>query len=328
MAKKLGWGVMGTGRIASRFVRDMQNSGKSVLAVGSRSLDPALLFATDLGIARAYGSYEELVADPDIDVIYVATIHPRHADCSAMALKAGKHVLVEKPFTLNAAEARALVDLASEKGLVLMEGMWTRYLPHMVRIRKLLGEGRLGEICTFIADYTALGPLDPEDRLNSLELGGGALLDIGIYPFSFASDILGTPCEVVAKGRLGPTGADTDVFAVLTYLSGARSSIVVSLRGKGQCTAHIIGADARIDIDPGWYLPAGFTMTASDGTVLERFSSSTKGSGMQYEAAYMERLIHENLIESSVQPLSETITIMETLDQIRRQIGVSYPGDL
>ena len=196
MSKPLRWGILGTGWIADLFVQDLQLTGHQVVGVGSRAPETAQRFAARFGIPNAHGSYESLVADPQVDIVYVATPHPMHASNAMAALNAGKHVLIEKPFTVNAAEARGIVDLAKAKNLVVLEAMWTRFLPHMRRIREIIASGALGTVYSVVADHTRDLPDDPKHRLNALELGGGALLDLGIYPISFAWDILGQPQEI------------------------------------------------------------------------------------------------------------------------------------
>src|SRR4029079_2616443 len=188
-------------------------------------------------------SYESLAADPEVDVIYIATPHPMHAANAKMALAAGKHVLIEKPFTLNATEAEEVVALAQANGLVALEAMWTRFLPHMVDIRKIVESGALGELRSVIADHTQDLPDDPAHRLNALELGGGALLDLGIYPISFAWDILGEPLSIAAAARIGDAGSDTEVATIMTHASGALSTSISASRGAGPNTATIIGTE-------------------------------------------------------------------------------------
>ncbi len=263
----LRWGILATGGIAHMFTNDLRTAGLDIAAVGSRRADAASAFADEFEIPRAHDSYEALVADPDVDIVYVATPHPAHADNAILALEHGKHVLVEKPFTLNAAEAARVRDVAAANGLLAMEAMWTRYLPHMARIRELLAEGALGDVRAVIADHTQSISTDPAHRLNALELGGGALLDLGIYPVSFAWDMLGAPTTITAAARLSETGADAEVATIFTHASGALSTTISAARSAGPNTAHIIGTDARIDIDRVWYNATSFRVTRPDGTV-------------------------------------------------------------
>lgn len=321
------WGILATGGIAHAFTADLRTAGLDVVAVGSRSAESARAFAEQYGIAHAHGSYEELVADPEVDIVYVASPHSHHLAHATLALEAGKHVLIEKAVTLDADEAIALRDLAAARGLLVMEAMWTRYLPHMVRVREIVAAGTLGEVRTVIADHTQRISDDPAHRLNALELGGGALLDLGIYPVSFAVDILGPIESARAVGRLAETGADSDVAIAAVHAGGGLSSIAMSSRAAGPNTAHVIGTDARIDIDRVWYTPTSFRVTATDGTVIEDYTSAFAGGGMQFEALYAEHLLREGRTDSDLLPFDESITIMATLDDIRAQLGVVYPKE-
>jgi predicted dehydrogenase len=323
----LRWGILATGGIAHAFASDLRTADRELVAVGSRSQASADAFAAEFDIPRAHGSYEDLAADPDVDIIYVSTPHPMHAENARLALQAGKHVLVEKAFTLNHAEAQGLRDLAASRGLLVMEAMWTRYLPHMVRVREIVQAGTLGEVRTVFADHTQRITDDPSHRLNALALGGGALLDLGIYPISFVWDVLGAPATIQAAARLGETGADAEVATIMTHASGAVSTTVSSSRGAGPNTAHIVGTEARIDIDRVWYTPTSFTVTTPDGTVLERYASHIEGRGMQYQALAAERFVVEGSLEGRELPIDESVAIMGALDEIRRQIGVTYPGE-
>jgi predicted dehydrogenase len=323
----LRWGILGPGGIARAFASDLRVAGLDLAAVGSRSTDTAAAFAADFDVARVHGSYEALVSDPDVDIVYIATPHPFHAEQAILALEHGKHVLVEKPFTLNAAEAAAVQAVAAERGLLAMEAMWTRYLPHMARIREIVASGALGEIRIVMADHTQKISSDPSHRLNALELGGGALLDLGIYPVSFAWDILGEPLTLTASARLSETGADTEVATIMSHVSGALSTSISGSRSAGPNTASIIGTEARLDIDRVWYTATSFRVIAPDGTVLEDYVSDFEGRGMQYQALAAERLIAAGLTDSDVLPIDETVAIMATLDEIRELVGVRYPGE-
>jgi len=323
----LRWGILATGGIAHAFTSDLRTAGLDVAAVGSRSAASAQRFADEFGIPRAHGSYDDLAADPDVDIVYIATPHPAHAENAIAMLQAGKHVLVEKPFTLTAAEAAAVRDVARRQGLLAMEAMWTRYLPHMMRIRTLIAEGAVGEVRTVFADHTQKITDDPTHRLNALELGGGALLDLGIYPVSFVWDVLGAPTSIRAVARLAETGADAEVATVMTHGGGAVSSTVSSSRAAGPNTAHVVGTEGRIDIDRTWYAPTTFRLSAPDGTVKEEFVSDVDGRGMQYQALAAERLIAEGRTDSDELSLDESVAIMGTLDDIRAQIGVRYPQE-
>ena len=323
----LRWGILATGGIAHAFARDLRTAGLDLRAVGSRRLEGARAFAEEFDVARVHGSYEALAADDEIDIVYIATPHPMHAENALLLLEHGKHVLIEKPFTLNADQAIAVRDLARAKGLLAMEAMWTRYLPHMIRIREIIESGTLGEIRAVFADHTQRISDDPAHRLNALELGGGALLDLGIYPVSFAWDMLGAPTSITATARLGGTGADTEVATIFTHASGAVSTTLSSSRAAGPNTAHVVGTEGRIDIDRVWYTPTSFRVTAPDGTVLEEFVSDVEGRGMQFQALATEEPIAGGATDSERLPIDETVAIMETLDAVRRQIGLRYPEE-
>ena len=322
MSKPLRWGILGTGWIADLFVKDLLLTGHRVTSVGSRTRENAERFAERFGIPQAHGSYESLVADPLVDIVYVATPHPMHAANATAALNAGKHVLIEKPFTLNAAEARAVVDLAKARNLVVLEAMWTRFLPHMVRIRELIASGALGTVYSVIADHTRDLPDDPGHRLNALALGGGALLDLGIYPVSFAWQVLGKPEEILSMARFKSSGADAEVATIFRHGGGAMSTTISASDNAGRNVASILGTAART-----WYAPTSFRLLGSDDKVIETYVSEVPGRGMQYQADEIERLVAAGLLAGDILPPEESVAIMQTLDAIRAQIGLRYPGE-
>ena len=319
----LRWGVLGAGGIARQQVSDMQQNGFDVAAVAARDLTNAQAFADERQLHKAYGSYEELAADPEIDAVYVATIHPAHLDAARIALEGGKHVLVEKPFTMDAAEARILVDLAASKNLVVLEAMWTRWLPHMVRIREILGQGLLGDVRTLLADHDQANEHVP--RMHRPELGGGALLDLGIYPVSFAWDVFGAPSTIVARAQLTDAGLDRETAILLGYESGAQAVLHTQMSGEGPNRAAIVGTEGRIEIDSVWYNVVGFTRYDQAGAVVERFEETVSGRGMHFQAAELERLVAAGVLAGQILPPEQTVGIMGTLDEVRRQIGVVYP---
>lgn len=325
----LRWGILATGGIATAFASDLRTAGLDLVAVGSRSQASADEFARRFDIPRAHGSYAALAEDPEVDIIYVATPHPMHHEDARLALQNGKHVLVEKAFTLNRAEAEDLQRLGAENGLLVMEAMWTRYLPHMVRLREIIAEGTLGEIRSVSADHTQSLPTDPAHRLNDLALGGGALLDLGIYPISFIWDVLGEPVGITATARLIETGADAEVATIMTHANGAISTSLSSSRTVGPNRAVVLGTSARIEIDRIWYTPTSFRVVAADGAVLERYESQVEGRGMQYQALAAEGAVAAGDTAGALLPLptAESVAIMGTLDEIRRQIGVVYPSE-
>jgi predicted dehydrogenase len=325
MAPGLRWGILATGGIAHMFTSDLLASGFAVTAVGSRSQPSADAFAAEFGIAAAHGSYEALVADDTVDAIYVATPHPMHHASALLAIDAGKHVLVEKSFTVNAAQARELADRAAARGVVVMEAMWTRFLPHMMRIRELIGSGALGDVRTVLADHSQSISTDPRHRLQNPELGGGALLDLGIYPVSLAVDLLGLPESVTAVASMTPTGVDRQIAMQLVHEGGRQSVLHSVLDTAGPNRAAILGTEAWIEIDPVWYTATSFTLYDSHQTVLERFERPLTTRGMEFQAWELERRAAGEAEQSL--PIDETVAIMGVLDEIREQIGLQYPSE-
>lgn len=323
----LRWGILATGGIARLMTRDLLAHGHRVTAVGSRRPEAAEAFASEHGIARHHGSYDALVSDPEVDVVYVATPHPAHAENAKAALAAGKHVLVEKPFTLNATEAAAVVREAAERNLLVMEAMWTRFLPHMAFVREVLASGRLGQVHSLHADHTQKLPDDPAHRLNDPALGGGALLDLGVYPISFAHDVLGPVDEVAATATMRETGVDADVATVLRHEGGALSTTFSSARTRGRNVASVLGSEGRIDIEAVWYSPTSVVVRDAKGQETDRFDGLVSGRGMQYQAAEVERVVAAGETGSPLMPPEESVAVMQTLDRVRAAIGLHYPGE-
>ena len=323
----LRWGILATGGIARLFANDLVLNQLDLRAVGSRTQESADAFAADFSVPNAHGSYEDLVADPEVDIIYIATPHPSHVSSARLALNAGKHVLIEKPLTVNAAEAEEIRQLAADKGLLVLEAMWTRYLPHMVRIREILAAGSLGEVRYLQADHSQSLSTEPNHRLNDLRLGGGALLDLGIYPVSFAWEIFGAPATVQSTARMTETGVDGTIATLFSYASGAIATSISTLDAKGPNVATIVGTEGRIDIDAVWYTPTSFRVIDRVGVVVEDFSSSVIGRGMHFQARAAEELVASGEITGGALPIAESVAIMKTLDEIRHQIGLSYPGE-
>ncbi|TLM82222.1 Gfo/Idh/MocA family oxidoreductase [Pseudarthrobacter sp. NamE2] len=324
---QLRWGILGTGFIAGLQVQDLLDNGFTVQAAGSRSLETSKAFTSRHGIATAHGSYEDLVADPDVDVVYVATPHVFHHANALLALNAGKHVLVEKAFTINVREARDIVDLATEKGLVALEAMWTRFLPHMAHLRKILADGLLGDVRKVVASHNQDLPKDPAHRLNDPALGGGALLDLGVYPISFAFDVFGAPQRILASAAMAATGVDRQTAAIFEYADGQQALVDCALDTAGNNRAAIIGTAGWVEIDSVWYNPVPFTRYDISGNVVERFDRPVKGRGMQYQAAELERLVREGATAGNLLPPCESVAIMAAMDEIRRQVGLSYDAD-
>jgi len=326
-APPLRWGMIGTGWIADRFARDLTLlPGAQVVAVGSRAQATADAFADRFDIEGRHCSYQALVADDRVQAVYVSTPHPGHYDAALAAIEAGKHVLCEKPFTMDAAQARSLVDAARARGVFLMEAMWTRFLPHVVRVRAEIASGRLGDVRVVIADHNQWFARDPAHRLFAPDLGGGALLDLGIYPVSFSSMVLGTPTRVTAVSDPAFTGVDATTSMVLQHEGGRQSVLTTSLEVAGPNRAAVMGTDARIEIESYWLGPSRFVLTPREGEP-ELFAPAEAGNGLRHQAAEVARCVASGAIESEVMPLEETVAIMGTLDEVRRQIHLTYPSE-
>jgi predicted dehydrogenase len=315
----LRWGIIGAGGIAGTFAADVHASGCGrVVAIGSRAQETADRFAARFGVERAYPTYETMVADPEVDAVYVATPHPMHHANTLLALDAGKAVLVEKAFTMNAAEARDLADAAGKAGLFLMEAMWPRFLPHVAEILRLIGEGALGDVVTVMADHGQWFAKDPGHRLFAPELGGSALLDLGVYPVSWASMILGPPEQVVSLTTPSFTGVDGQTSILLRHPDGSQAVLNCTSFARTPITSVIVGTDARIEVDGSFYSPGGFTLIPRQGDPV-RYDPPFTGKGHWYEAAEVARCLGEGLLESPRLPLAETVSIMETMDAVLAQ---------
>ncbi len=320
--------MLATGGIARAFTRDLRLlPDAQVVAVGSRTRAAADAFGDEFDVPHRHGSYEALVADPDVDAVYVSTPHPGHHSAALLAIRAGKAVLVEKPFTLNLAEARDLVAAARAQGTFLMEAMWTRFLGHIDRVRQIIADGTLGDIAYLTAEHGPWFAPDPAGRWFAPELGGGALLDLGIYPVSFAHLVLGVPARITAVSDPAFTGVDATTSMIFQYESGAHAVLTTSLAAAGGNRAAINGSAARLEIDGWFYTPTTFRLVGRDGTELERYDIADGGHGLRHQAAEVGRCLRAGLTESPLLPLDETLAIMGTMDEIRRQIGLVYPGE-
>jgi predicted dehydrogenase len=318
------WGILSTGGIATRFVEDLALLDGAILAaVGSRTLDAAQTFSVAHGAEAAYGSWAELAADPSLDVIYVANPHTGHHEAARLCLEAGRAVLIEKPITLDLASAQDLVSLANEKNLFLMEAMWMRTNPVIRRVRELVADGAIGEVTHVGADFGLAGPFPPEHRLRNPDLGGGALLDLGVYPLTFASLFLGTPERVHATAALTAEGVDRNTAIALRYAGGGVATLHCGISGDTSIRATITGTAGRIEMPRRFYCPDSFTLVRGD--VAEQVSMPLRGNGLGYEAEEVMRCLREGLLESPLVPQADTLAIMATMDEIRAQIGVTYP---
>ncbi|MBE7189830.1 Gfo/Idh/MocA family oxidoreductase [Jatrophihabitans endophyticus] len=327
-APALRWGVLAPGGIARDWTAALHATTASrVVAAGSRSLERARAFAADFDVDRAYGSYDELVADDGVDAIYVASPHSEHHDHALLAIEAGKPVLVEKAFTRNAAEAAEVIDAARAAGLLLVEAMWTRFLPHIDVVRRCLEDGLLGDVVAVEADHGQLLFPDGPQRMADPALAGGALLDLAIYPIAFAHLALGGFTEVRATGTLTDAGVDAGETVAVIGPQGAVGTLSSTMRAKTPCAASISGTAARVEIDGWFYQPNTVRLIDTDDRELDRFETPRREHGLAYEAAEFARLLTAGATESDLLPLDETLRLMQVLDEIRGQLGVRFPGE-
>lgn len=323
MGKEFRWGILGTGGIAETFARDIQLlDGHTVSAIGSRTLEKAKGFAAEFS-ALAFGSYEELVAS-DVDAIYVATPHTLHASNSILALKAGKPVLCEKPFAVNESEAASMIKTAHENQVTLMEGMWSRFLPHYKIIRDVVSSGDLGELVAIYADHGQPLPANPYYRLHAPELAGGALLDLGIYPISLTFMILGDPDSIIATAKKTVSGVDAQTSFIFSYISGQHSVMTTTLEVRTPCTAKIIGTRGRIEVDSNFYTPTSMRVII-DGKGTNEIPANYQGHGIREQAAHFAQLVREGKLESDLMTHADSLAIMSCMDEIRYQIDLKYP---
>jgi predicted dehydrogenase len=318
------WAILGPGGIATAFAKDLALlDGHSIGAVGSRSLANAENFAAQFG-GKAYGSYEALVHDPAIDAVYVATPHPAHHDNVIMALNAGKPVLCEKPFSVNAVEAQAMVDAASQNKVALMEAMWARFLPHYAKVREIVASGVLGPIHSIHADHGQRLADQGISRLVEPSLAGGALLDLGIYPISFAHMILGNPASIHSAAVMTDKGVDAQTSMIFSYNHGAQAVLTTTMIEQTPCRAVVAGLNGWLEIDRTFYNPASMRVVMNDGSVIQ-YPNTYTGHGLREQAETFKQLVQSGKLESEILTWKDTVDIMKSMDTVRQQIGLKYP---
>ncbi|MFJ4482000.1 Gfo/Idh/MocA family protein [Streptomyces longwoodensis] len=324
------WGILATGGIAAAFTADLIDlPDAEVVAVASRSEASARAFGERFGIPRAYGDWASLAKDADIDVVYVATPHAAHRAAAGLCLEAGRNVLCEKPFTLNVREAGELVDLARREGRFLMEAMWMYCNPMVRRLKQLVDDGAIGEVRTVQADFGLEGPFPPAHRLRDPAQGGGALLDLGVYPVSFAQLLLGEPAGIAAQAVLSDEGVDLQTGAVLSWDSGALAALHCSIDGGTGTSASVTGTRGRIDLPAGFFHPERFVLHRTGREPEEFVADPADGprTTLRHEAREVMRAVRAGETESPLVPLDGTLAVMRTLDAVRERIGVRYPAE-
>lgn len=320
----LRWGVLAPGGIARAWVGTLhENTDQRVVAVASRSTERAAVFAADFGIDTSYGSYEQLVADARVDAVYVAAPHSEHRALALLAIAAGKHVLIEKPIAVTVADAREIVDAARAAGVFAMEAMWSRFLPQTTVVAQLLDAGDLGQVQSVSADFGTNFAFDPASRLYDPALGGGALLDLGVYPAWFAHFVLGAPEAVTATGTLATTGVDAQSAVILDYPTGAQATFTTSLLADTPRVATINGTRARVEFAGPFLAPTSFQVVSGEERVQwSEPSGFVWGEGLCYQATAVAQHIADGLTESPLHTLDDTLEIMAVLESARGQLGV------
>ena len=321
------WGVLATGRIAATVSRDLDHVPGAVrYAVASRDPARAAAFAGEHGFEVAHASYADLVEDPQVDVVHVATPHPQHLAAAELALRAGTPVLVEKPLTATLAGAERLVALARSTGTFCMEAMWTRFLPNGVRLAELVRDGAIGEVRTVHADLGMRVPDDPTSRYLDPALGGGALLDVGVYPIALAQQLLGAPEQVHVTGTLTSTGVDGDVALLVRSAGGGTGLLSASITSEPAGAAWVEGTDGRIEV-PRSFERVPALLVHRQGGVVEAVDLGRRGSGYAHMLEHVQECLALGLAESPVMPLSDTLDVMRVVDTAQRELGLSPRDD-
>ena len=327
MTRRIGWGILGTGAIAHKFARGLAVlDDADLVAVGSRSAHGAREFAEEFSVPHRHATYGSLAEDEDVDVVYVATPNSFHRESCLLCLEAGKAVLCEKPFALNAAQAEEVIREARRRGLFLMEAMWMRFLPVMSVVRGWVADGSVGQVRMVTADFGFRTEFNPQGRLFDLQLGGGSLLDVGVYTVSLASMVLGpNPTAVESTANLGQSGVDEQAAFILGYEGGQLAVLSSAIRTQTPHEARIIGTEGFVEIDPDFHSATSATLKADGKT--EQVELPLEGNGFNYEAAEVGRCLRTGSLESEIMPLDETLGIMRILDQIRSLWGLTYPSE-
>jgi dihydrodiol dehydrogenase / D-xylose 1-dehydrogenase (NADP) len=328
MAKKIRWGILGAGNIARKFATGLKVvTGSELLTVSSRSIGRACGFAKEYGIPKTYGSYEEMIKDPEVDVVYIATPHTFHKPHTLLCLNHGKAVLCEKPFAVNVKEAKEMVECAERNKAFLMEAMWTRYLPIMYKVREWVSSEAIGEVRLMTADFGFRTSINAEGRLFDLELGGGALLDVGVYVVNLASMIFGgTPNRITGMAHIGETGVDEQSAMILGYKNGELAVLHTAIRTNTHHEARIIGTKGSIVI-PNFWRASSATLQV-DGKEKEIIEIPFDGNGYCYEAREVEHCLREGKLQSDLMTWDESISVLKTMDELRKQWGLKYPSDM
>ena len=328
MERNVRWGIIGTGWIADKMAEGLSVVKDATLAaVASREVGRAVEFARRHRVSRAYGSYEELAADPGIDVVYIATPHPFHCANTLLCLEHGKGVLCEKPFAMNEREVMEMISAARERRVFLMEAFWTRFLPSIDRVLELVASGVLGEVRHIKSDFGAITRFDPDHRAFNKTLGGGSLLDIGIYPVFLTLLLWGEPDQISTVPHIGPTGVDESLALTFKYRDGRIATLFSSFMVNSTVETHICGTRGRLKLNRWWHCPVPIELTGGEGKT-ETIQFGYVGNGYNYEAEEVTRCLRAGKTESDILPLDFSLRLIRLLDRIRVEMGLVYDADL
>jgi predicted dehydrogenase len=322
----MNWGIIATGKIAGAFASGLQElPDATLLGVASRSQESADRFGNQYHIPRRYDSYEALVEDPDIEVIYIGTPHPVHYENTLLCLKAGKHVVCEKPLAMNGRQVRTMIETARANNVFLMEAMWMWFIPALRHAKALIADGAIGTPHVLMADFGFAAPFDPQGRHFDPALGGGALIDIGIYPLALALYLFGKPSAVTGKAVMGQTGVDEVMTATLEYADGKMANLTATLRASTPCEAVIAGSKGNLRIHRQFWHSEKLTLEVDGHS--QNIDIPMQGNGYNYEAAEAMGCIRAGVVESPIMPWQASLDLMEMMDTLREQWGLVYPGE-
>ena len=327
MEKKINWGILATGNIAHQFVKGLQVLPQAnIVSVGSRTQSSADQFGEQYNIPNRHGSYEALANDPAVDVIYISTPHPMHYENTLLCLNAGKHVLCEKALALNGKQVAEMIELAKEKNLFFMEAMWMWFFPAIQKTKELLHNGVIGDPQLITASFGFYKSFDAQHRLFNPELGGGALLDIGIYPLALALDLFGVPALIRGEAVLGKTLVDEQISMHLQYEDQRTANLTASIRAFTPCEAEVCGTEGFIRLEKDFWHPRKLTITKPDEE-KQTLEFSDKANGYEYEAQHVMDCITAGKIESDVMSWQASMDLMAMMDTLRSAWGIRYPAE-
>jgi predicted dehydrogenase len=329
MSRSFNWGIIGPGKIAHQFAQDIQKMRglASIHAVVSRSEDRAKEFAVTYGATHAFGELDAFLNCPELDAVYIATPHIGHHEYTLKCLRAGIPVLCEKPFAMNAIQAQEMIGVAMQKGVFLMEALWTRFLPTTLKVLELIRMEAIGEVMSVKADFGFQAKYDPNGRIFNPALGGGSLLDIGIYPVFLALLILGKPKQIKAMAKFAETGVDSEMGMLFQYEDGRMAHLHSTLLARTKTEAFIYGTEGTIHMHTRWHESSSMSLIRSDGRP-ENYHFDWSDNGYGFEAKEVMHCIKEGMVESPIWPLDQSLALMQLLDAIREEIGLKYATDL